>query len=67
MERFVPKKLRKKETRPLWMTKEKLRKIRKKRRFWRSYTPTEGRTGNNYQSFQAFKAVQKEVDKLGLS
>ena len=60
MERFVPKKLRRKETRPLFKT------IKKLRRFWRSFI-TEGRTRRDYQSFQAFKAVQKEVDKLGLS
>ena len=36
--------------------------IRKKRRLWRSYS-TEERTRKDFASFQAFKKVQKEVEK----
>ena len=60
--KFVPKKLSRKSTKPLWMNKKILRMIRKKRRLWRSYT-TEERTRKDYASFQAFKKVQKEVEK----
>ena len=62
VERFVPKKLRRKSSKPLWMKKSILRMIRKKRRLWRSYT-TDERTKKDYASFQAFKKVQKEVEK----
>ena len=62
VERFVPKKMRRKGNKPLWMTKKILRMIRKKRRLWKSYT-TEERTRRDYASFQAFKKVQKEVEK----
>ena len=60
--KFVPKKLRRKSSKPLWMNKKILRMIRRKRRLWRSYT-TDERTKKDYASFQAFKKVQKEVEK----
>ena len=60
--KFVPKKLRRKSSRPMWMNKNILRMIRKKRRLWRSYT-TEQRTRKDHASFEAFKKVQKEVEK----
>ena len=37
-ERCIPKKLRRKSSRPLWMTKNIMRLIRKKRRLWKNYT-----------------------------
>jgi hypothetical protein len=37
-ERCIPKKLRRKSNRPLWMTKNIMRLIRKKRRLWKNYT-----------------------------
>ena len=60
--KFVPKKLRRKGNKPLWMNKNILRMIRKKRRLWRSYTREE-RTRKDFASFSAFKKVQKEVAK----
>ena len=62
VKKFVPKKLRRKSSRPMWMNKNILRMIRKKRRLWRSYT-TDERTKKDYASFTAFKKVQKEVEK----
>ena len=62
VERFVPKKMRRKGNKPLWMTKNILRMIRRKRRLWKSYS-TEERTRKDFASFQAFKKVQKEVEK----
>ena len=62
VERFVPKKKRRKGNKPLWMNKKILRMIRKKRRLWKSYS-TEKRTKRDFASFQAFKKVQKEVEK----
>ena len=62
VERFVPKKMRRKGSKPLWMSKKILRMIRKKRRLWRSYS-TEERTKKDFASFQAFKNIQKEVEK----
>ena len=35
VKKFVPKKLRRKSSRPMWMNKNILRMIRKKRRLWR--------------------------------
>ena len=62
VEKFVPKKKRRKGNKPLWMNKKILIMIRKKRRLWRSYS-TEERTKKDFASFQAFKKVQKEVEK----
>ena len=56
--KFVPKKLRRYNSKPLWMTKNILRLIRKKRRLWRWYTRNGGR---DYDSFLNFKKVQREV------
>ena len=44
------------------MNKNILRMIRKKRRLWRSYS-TEDRSKRDFESFQAFKNIQKEVQK----
>ena len=62
VQRFVPKKLRRKGSKPLWMNRNIMRMIRRKRRLWRSYS-TEQRTRKDFASFQAFKKVQKEVEK----
>ena len=62
VQRFVPKKERKKGSKPLWMNKNIMRMIRKKRRLWRSYS-TDQRTRKDFASFEAFKKVQKEVEK----
>ena len=46
----------------MWMNRNIMRMIRRKRRLWRSYS-TEQRTRKDFASFQAFKKVQKEVEK----
>ena len=58
----VPKKVRRKGSKPLWMSKNIIRMIRKKRRLWRSYS-SEQRTKKDFESYQSFKKVQKEVQK----
>ena len=60
IDRCVPKKLRRSACRPLWMTKNILRLIRKKRRLWRWYTRYGGK---DYSSFMEFRNAQKEVTK----
>ena len=62
VDKFVPKKMRRKGNKPLWMNKNILRMIRKKRRLWRSYS-TEERSRRDFASFQAFKNIQNEVQK----
>ena len=62
VDKFVPKKMRRKGNKPLWMNKNILRMIRKKRRLWRSYS-TEERSKRDFASFQAFKNIQNEVQK----
>ena len=44
----VPKKIRRKSSRPLWMKRNLLRMIRKKRRLWKLYTTTK-----DYEQFEA--------------
>ena len=51
---------RRANNKPVWMNKNVLRLIRKKRRLWKWYT-TEG--GRDYESFQAYKKIQSEVQK----
>ena len=68
-ERCVPKKVRRVGTKPIWMNRNILKLIRKKRRLWRAYTrpggPPPGRAGGgrDHESFKAYKDVQKEVQK----
>jgi hypothetical protein len=59
-DRCVPKKKRRVGSKPVWMNKNILRLIRKKRRLWRWYS-REG--GKDFESFQAYKKVQSEVQK----
>ena len=42
-EKYVPKKLRRSNSKPIWMTRNILRLIRKKRRLWKWYTRDGGR------------------------
>ena len=58
IEENVPKKVRRKSSRPLWMRRNVLRMIRKKRRLWKQYT-----TSKDYKQFEAYKKVQSEVKK----
>ena len=59
-QKHVPMKLRRNGQKPIWMHRNILRLIRKKKRLWRWYT-TDG--GNDHASFQAYRNVQKEVKK----
>ena len=66
-DRCVPKKMRRVGSKPLWMNRNVLRLIRKKRRMWKAYSkpggplPEGGRGGGDYNSYSAYKKVQKEV------
>ena len=56
----VPKKRRRTGSRPLWMTRNVMRLIRKKPRVWRWYS-TSGYSKRDYDEFQAFKKIQDQV------
>ena len=59
-DRCIPMKKRRVGTKPVWMNKNVLRLIRKKRRMWKWYR-REG--GKDFESFQAYKNVQNLVQK----
>ena len=61
-ERCVPKKRRRPGHRPLWMTQNVMRLIRKKRRVWRWYT-THCYTRGDFEEYQTYKKVQDQVKK----
>ena len=61
-ESCVPKKRRRTGSRPLWMTRNVMRLIRKKRRVWRWYS-TSGYSKKDYDEFQAYKRIQDQVKK----
>jgi hypothetical protein len=61
-DKCVPKKRRRTGSRPLWMTRNIMRLIRKKRRVWRWYS-TSGYSKKDYKEFQAFKKIQNQVKK----
>ena len=61
-ERCIPKKMRRKSSRPLWMSKNIIRLIRKKRRLWQNYTSRKYYR-QDYGSFEAYKEVEKRVEK----
>ena len=54
----VPKKLRRANNRPIWMTRNLMRIIRKKRRLWKVY-----KSSKDYQEYLAYKNVEKTVQK----
>ena len=60
IEKHVPMKLRRAGQKPIWMSKNIMRLIRKKKRLWRWYSQDGGK---DYASFEAFRNVQKEVKK----
>ena len=60
MDKFIPKKLRRADQKPIWMNKNILRLIRKKKRLWQWYMRDGGK---DYASFQAYRDIQKEVKK----
>jgi hypothetical protein len=55
----VPRKKRRNSSKPLWMQRNVMRIIRKKRRLWNRYTTT-----HDYQSYLAFKRVQNEATSM---
>ena len=61
-DRCIPKKLRRRSNRPMWMSKNIMRLLRKKRRLWRNYTSDEYYR-QDYASYQAYKKVQTDVKK----
>ena len=52
----VPKKRRQISNKPIWMTQNTLRTIRKKRRLWKVYKETK-----DHAEYMAYKRVEKEV------
>ena len=58
----VPKKKRRRGSRPLWMTRNIMRLIRKKFRVWKWYN-TSSYSRSDFEEFQAYKKVQDQVKK----
>jgi hypothetical protein len=58
VEDCVLKRRRRQGSKPVWMSKEMMRMIRKKRRMWKAFQETK-----QYQKWQEFKKVQKEVQQ----
>ena len=56
----VPTKLRRTKNRPVWMNRNILRLLRRKRRLWRAYF-REGVYREDYQNFRAHKELQREL------
>ena len=61
-EKCVPKKLRRKNNRPMWMNKNIMRLVRRKRRLWRLYSSNAYYRGD-YLGFRAYQDTQKELRK----
>ena len=55
----IPKKLRRNNSKPLWMQRNVMRVLRKKKRLWKQYTLTQ-----DYQSYLAYKQVQKAANSV---
>ena len=58
----VPMKLRRVSNKPLWMTRNIMSLLRRKRRLWRAYS-TEEYYGQDFRDFMAYKEVQKEIKR----
>ena len=58
VEMCVPKKCRRTGNKPLWMNRNAIRLIRKKRRLWNFY-----KTTGDHDSLMAYKKIQAEVKK----
>ena len=58
----VPTKMRRAGTRPLWMTQNIMRMIRRKRRLWRAYSREEYYR-QDYSDYLAYQEVQREMRK----
>ena len=55
----IPKKLRRNNTKPLWMQRNIMRVIRKKKRLWNQYMQTQ-----DYQAYLAYKQIQKAANSV---
>ena len=62
-EQCVPKKERGRGTRPVWMTRNIRRLIRRKGRVWRWYTGSSN-SRRDFEEFLAYKRVQDQVKKV---
>jgi signal recognition particle subunit SEC65 len=58
----VPTKLMRTGNKPLWMTGNIIRMLRRKRRLWRAYTE-ERYYRQDFRDYQAYQEVQKEIRK----
>ena len=58
----VPTKLRRTGSKPLWMTGNIMRMLRRKRRLWRAYTE-ERYYRQDFRDYQAYQEVQREIRK----
>ena len=61
-DKCIPKKMRRIGSRPIWMNKNILRMIRKKKRIWKAYS-SQDYYQRDFQSFKAYKKVQSDVKK----
>ena len=59
IEESVPKKLRRNNSKPLWMQRNVMRVLRKKKRLWKQYTESK-----EYQSYLAYKNVQRTANSI---
>ena len=56
--KFVPLKQRRSSNKPLWMNRNLIRIIRKKRRLWKVYS-----SSKDYQNYLAYKSVEKSMQR----
>ena len=55
-------KMRRVSNKPLWMTRNIMRLLRRKRRLWRAYS-TEQYYGQDYRDYMAYTEVKKEIKR----
>ena len=55
----IPKKLRRNNSKPLWMQRNVMRVIRKKKRLWKQYMLSQ-----DYQAYLAYKQIQKAANTI---
>ena len=57
-DKFIPKRIRRSQTKPIWMSPNTLRIVRKKRRLWKVYTQSK-----DYAEYLAYKEIEKTAQK----
>ena len=57
-DKFIPKRIRRSRTKPIWMTTNTLRVIRKKRRLWKHYTQSK-----EYSEYLTYKEIERSAQK----